>query len=179
MAEINLLPVSVNSKNATTKVATISKKIGIGGSVVVLIAIVIYACVYGFFYIKGNVTTASIETVENQIKAQEQTEQKFVLLRDRATKASSILAKFTSLDEMVMLSDIVGHLPEGVTLRESKILPSELSLTIQADQSLKLTEFVRSLTESGKYAQIESVSMDFTAKDQYISVYRLVLAQAQ
>jgi hypothetical protein len=177
MADINLLPVASNDHGPTSKVAGIAKKIGVISSVILIAVLLVYAAIYGYFYVNGSVTTSSITTLENQIKAQEQTEQKIVLLRDRITKAAHILSQPSSDDEITALSDILTHLPEGVTIKESKIFPTEFTITVHAEESSKITEFVRSLTESGKYSQIESASMNFSTKEQYLSVYRLALSE--
>ena len=179
MAEINLLPVTEKNYNTNSKVTGAAKKIGIISSVVLLIILLGYVGVYGYFYLNGTITTTSIGSLENQIKAQESTEQKIVLVRDRSAKASKILNSSTSDDEIASLSDVLKSLPEGVSVTESKILPTELTITIHAAQSSQISEFIRTLTASAKYSQIESSTIDFNTKDQYIGTFRLVLAQVQ
>lgn len=179
MPDINLLPVSNTPNNSTTKVVSASKKIGVYASILLILALLTYVGIYGFFYINGTVTSSSIATLENQIKAQEQTEQKIILLRDRVSKAFTVLNTNTAKDEIMTFSDVTSHAPTGTRVIGSTILPSELTISLNAQESRQITEFVRSLTDSGKYAQIETVSMDFSPKDQYVAVFRLVLAQTQ
>jgi Tfp pilus assembly protein PilN len=179
MSDINLLPVTTKNQNGTTRIASAAKKIGIIASVVIFLIVLVVAGIYGFFYVNGTVTTSSITTVEDQIKAQEVTEQKIVLLRDRVAKASNIINNQTSDNNINAFNDILSHVPEGVSLQEVKVLPAEMTVIIEADQSRQITEFIRILTESGKYAQIETTSMDFSSKDRYHTSFRLVLGQVQ
>ena len=179
MAEINLLPTTDKAPSSVTKVSSLSKKIGTIVSIVLLVVLLVYASIYAFFYVNGSVTTSSITSLENQVKAQEATEQKIVLLRDRTSKVSKIINSSNSEQEMTSLSGLLGKLPEGVMIREAKVEPNEINVLVQADQSSQITEFIRTLTESGIYSQIESTSINFTGKERYLASFRLALGEIQ
>lgn len=163
MADINLLP----QQQTNTKVASRAKKYGTYASLFLITLSLIYGTIYGFFYLSGTISSSSTDKLENDIKALQSTEQKMVLIRDRLSKASSILATASANDESLSFTGINATLPEGIVIQNSKLSPSEFTLSVKADSSQQIGEFIRSLVNSKKYAQIDLISMTFNAKDRY------------
>lgn len=178
MAEINLLPTS-SQPVASSKYAGLAKKIGTIGGVVLSLVIFGYAGVYGFYYFNQQFTVRSTEELETQIRSQETTEQKIILLRDRASKAAKIIAADSASSEANAFVTLNTKLPEGVVIKDTKLLPTEMRVSISAEESRQITEFIRAVKAEGKYSQIESLSLDFSPKDRYLGEFRFIVIPPQ
>jgi Tfp pilus assembly protein PilN len=168
MAEINLLPEQKKQDAYGIKIGNSGKKFIRIGVTLVGVVICIYAGIYLYFFVRDQFVAGSTSALESKIRALQSTEQKIILLRNRIEKTNAILSAPKTNDESLSFISLAESLPEGIILREIKMRPEELTFTINADQSHQITEFIKLLTASGRYKQIEVLSMAFSSKERYL-----------
>lgn len=175
MPAINLVPEELKPKRAIIELANYLKRIVIIGFVAFFVTVVVSV---GGFLIVRNQVLGSIKR-QNELKisieALEETEQKLVLVQDRLAKADKIFG-MDSLDvETSVLENILLNIPQGVNFKKADLKSGVTEITLIADTSSSLAEFLASILATGAYRRIEMTGFSYTPDTRY--AFGLVLVK--
>lgn len=162
MSAINLLPKDLTPKEGVVKIASLIKRMTIIGFIALVISIV--ALVGGNFYIEDQIKMATMrqDNLKTEISALEQTEVRLVLVKDRLAKVDEIFSTNSAADEVVSFRSLLELFPEGVNLAQVQLNDSSTTLTISAQNSSSLSEFLAALLSSGIYSNVQLVFLEYS-----------------
>ncbi|MGB6838664.1 MAG: hypothetical protein WBD86_00925 [Microgenomates group bacterium] len=168
MPAINLLPTDLSPKSAVAKVSNILKRLNIIGLVFLIISAItlIVFVILTSFQIRSS--TSRQEQLKTSIKSLEQTEQRFVLVKNRIENAKKVLGKETSVEGVENLSSFFTNLPEGVVIREVQISTAKTELSLVAGTSSGLTQILAMLITDDYYKEVKLSSFGFNRNVGYI-----------
>lgn len=164
---INLLPHELKPKKYVVKISKTLKRISMIG---LLLFVVATAVIIGAFFVVSRQLNSSLDNqkkLQQQIKAQEQTEQKIALIADRLDKINEIFNSPNASDELNILSQTLKRLPEGVVFQQAKLSAEEAAITINAASSSDLARFLAVIVGSGSYRRVELLSFNFSPEKGY------------
>jgi Tfp pilus assembly protein PilN len=159
MAGINLLPQEHRPRGVILKVSNIIKKVVIVGYIIFMVIAV------------GLVTTVVIlgqrirsselrqEQLKVQIEALEETEQRLVLVQDRLNKVVAIRNADSASEEISVLKEVTDNLPEGVLFSYAELDNKSTSITVVADNSTSIGNFLAFLVAQPDYKKVELLSL--------------------
>jgi Tfp pilus assembly protein PilN len=158
--KFNFLPPELAiSKNLITVLKTV-RAIG----VISLAVSSILAIGAGAFFVISSSTLKQINStnsrLEAQIKAQEKSEQQFVLLRDRIAKIATIRSQPDSSSNLELIKSLINSLPSGVSVNELHVNSGSIRLSLGFGTNSILSSFLSSLRNSTDFGSI--VITDFS-----------------
>lgn len=106
--------------------------------------------------------------LETQITSLQKTEQKLVLIKDRIEKINEIRSQDKIKDQIVIFKDNLSLIqnPSKITgIKFSQTLPI---ISVFTDSSPNMTKYLNTLTDTGKYSDIEIVSLSFNPLKGYV-----------
>lgn len=161
MPSINLLPRDLAPKASVVKASGAIRKLTTLGVIALLVSLSISIGLFLIFSNKLKTSTARKEQLEQNIKALQATEQKLVLIKDRLTLASDVLARPSGADGAKAIQELVGIFPEGVATKSIEIKPDLTLASFQTQDSLVLTQMMATLVSSGIYKKVDLVGINF------------------
>ncbi|MEJ2347580.1 MAG: hypothetical protein P8Y17_00055 [Patescibacteria group bacterium] len=168
MPRINLLPKDLSPKSSIARASQIIKKIGI----VSLVAVVISALglIAFFTYISFQLRNSNTrqEQLKTNIKSLEQTEQRFVLTKDRLDNAKKVLGEETAAGALEDLTSLFTALPGGVEIREAQISSAKTELSLVAKSSSGLAQTLAAILATDYYKQKKLSSFAFNTNVGYV-----------
>ncbi|HEX6977382.1 MAG TPA: hypothetical protein VF185_03425 [Patescibacteria group bacterium] len=152
--KINLLPNELGRGKEALKVAALLNKVSmiIGGIFLLLGIIGIIYLVALQSQITGLINGNSQK--QAQIRNLEQTEQKLVLIKDRAGKIKGIIATKSAYDASSSISDILSGLPPEVSLEEANIAPIQVRFSVISQSSLGMIAFLNKVSQATNFKQV-------------------------
>ncbi|MBX4205774.1 hypothetical protein KW795_01110 [Candidatus Microgenomates bacterium] len=173
MAQINLLPTDVSVSKDVLKAANILKNLAIAGSF--LLIILATGGILTLFLLTTQSTNEQkrADALKTEIKSIEIVEQKYFLVKDRLTKANTIIKNRTNEPKIDNLKNLTQTLPEGVTIFDSEVGLSLTKVTINATQSVGLTTFLSSLITNPSYKEMTMKGFSFNPNTGYFVILEL------
>ncbi len=118
----------------------------------------------GAFFIISSASLKQINSANNQletqIKAQETSEQQFVLLKDRIAKIASIRSQPDSLSNLTLMEPFINGLPANVSISELRVNANTVNLSLGFDTNSGLSSFLSALRSSTGFSTV--VMTDFS-----------------
>ena len=174
MTDINLLP---SEYGPDPVVARISNKI-VRVAIVEFSILVIFAIVgIGSFFIVSNrvdESSSSQQDLKTSISSLESTEQRLFLLKDRISKAGSVLAAESAVDEVDEFQNVQQGLPTGVEFVKAEFFTNKMEIVYAFNDSQLLVDTLLLIETSGQFSKIELLSLDFTPETGYQVALSLV-----
>jgi len=170
--DFNLL-VKSKEPRKDTKFAKTLKKAVISSFVILTIST---GTVVGtMFYLSNKINTslAEQEELKKEIVSLENTEQRLVLVKDRLDKIVKVFKQDTAADEVDILEYTVNNLPSGVAIQSIKLSGNHVTVSISAEKSSDITNFIRTHVDSKTYKQIKLISLNFDQERGYGINFRL------
>jgi len=167
MARINLLPTELAPKTTIIKLTSSLRSVVIFGFILVLFASVGIAIFIVYFLVEINITNSSNKTLETSVSNLNQTEQKFVLLRDRIKKADEIFSKDTTKTQIASIDSVMNNTPSEIVINEIDVTPGKWSLNFSTLSSSSLVTFMSSLVANSQSKKIQLTSFTFSGGSGY------------
>ncbi len=152
--KINLLPVELGRGKEAIKAASLLNRISmiIGGIFLVL-------GIIGIIYLvalQSQITNLIKDNSQKQtqIRSLEQTEQKLVLIKDRADKIKDVLAAKSAYDTASSVSNILSGLLTDVSLEEANIAPIQVRFSVTSQSSLGMVAFLNRVGAATNFKQV-------------------------
>ncbi len=167
MARINLLPKELTPKTTIVKLVTDLRRLITLGFVLVLFTSVGIAIIIVYFLVEINITNSSNKSLEASISNLNQTEQKFVLLRDRIKKANEIFLKDVNQTKMDSINSVINNTSPEIVISEIDLSPEKWSLNFTTTSPSSLVNFMSSLVTNSQSKKIELTSFTFSGNSGY------------
>lgn len=165
--KINLLPVDLGAGRDVLKASKAINKFVTG---VASLFMVILFLAFGFLFFISRQTankTASNEALKQQVRSLENTEQKLILVKDRAQKIKTILAQKNATENVTKVSKVLASLPIQVALEDAEIDINQAKFTVVSDNSLGMASFLTNIRSSG-YEEITLKNFEFRPSGGYV-----------
>ena len=170
---INLLPKGLAKESSSVKLAESVKKISQAG--LILFILFLIAGIAYLFFLSSQVSSSS--TLQDQLKVSirslEDTEQRVVLVKDRAEKSASVLDEPSASLSVISFETFSSNLPVGANLVESKITGEKTDATFLTRSSSDLVQLMAAITLSDFYERVELESFGFTPAAGYLITLNL------
>lgn len=165
--KINLLPVDLGAGRDVLKVSKAINKIVTG--VASLLMVVLFLAFGYLFLISRQIAdkTTSNEVLKQNIRSLENTEQKLILVKDRAQKIQTILAQKNATDNAINISKTLSGLSIPVILEDAEIDVNQTEFTVVSDSSLGMSSFLTSIQASG-YKEVTLKNFEFRPTGGYV-----------
>ncbi len=164
---INLLPTNLVAQGPVIKITNTLKQIVTIGFSVFILAVIMVAAYYliNFFTIKNSLTKQ--ESLKNNIKALEQTEQKVFLIKDRLDKIKIASGVESADKNLEKLEGFLSLISQNVIISEAQISSKNTEVSIIAKSSDALTSFMGSLMATEVFKTIDLTSFGFNPVNGY------------
>lgn len=167
-AKINLLPVELGISRESIQANSTLKKIIVGVASVFLLGSFFGI---GYFLILTNQLNSEAtknNNLKQSIKALEATEQRILLVKDRARKAGIILGTASASGNLSKMGKILASLPADITLDEAGVDSSQGTFSVFSANSSGVISFLNALTNSGSYTQVFLKNFSFNPVRGYL-----------
>lgn len=154
---INLIPLQADSPQKKQKAVSLSLR---ASRYAVMGVAVITTLMLGYkYYVSNNVSNdlAVIEANIAQIQDQEVFEADFKSLQNYTQKLSTTATGL--LPQRQIFTDLQDYIPTAIRLTDLTVRSSELKISGQSDAYVTVSDFVESLTRSGKFSNVEIISV--------------------
>lgn len=166
--KINLLPVDLGLSRESIQANSTIKKIIIGVASVFLLGSFLGI---GYFLILSNQLSAEVarnNNLKQSIKNLEATEQKILLVKDRARKAGVVLGSASASANLSKMGKILSALPSDITLDEAGVDASQGTFSVLSTNSAGVISFLNALTNSAFYEQVFLKSFSYKPATGYL-----------
>jgi hypothetical protein len=168
MNEINLLPQEMKPSGLIIKLSANLKKAAFLGVLILLISVSLSLGTYIFFSQRVSASLSNQEELKNQIKALERTEQRLVLVKDRLEKINFLNRQPRANDEVEKLNFVTGLFPQDTFVERIDLEKNNAKIAISSTNLDNIATYLASVISSGKYVQINLVSLEFNPLQGYI-----------
>jgi hypothetical protein len=148
MTSINLLPNSLRIKNPVVKLTAKIKKIAVIELMLLVFIGVVTAGSILILSRKINEIKDNSDRLESNIKTLQSTEQRLVLIKDRATNIGQVLSLENAYDEYVELQDILDSMPAGSSYSQVYVSSAQLIIEVNVASARVATELFREINQA-------------------------------
>lgn len=166
MATINLLPTDFAPTGRVVQFANLLRSAIIVGFVFFAMLVLTLIGIFVFNSISLQNAISRQNQLKDSIKAQEATEQKLVLVKDRLGRAKEILGQENTSDQAQKLEQLLAGLAD-VSLTQSEIVAGKSELNFLATTPSGLTNLLARLKTSGLFEKITLSSFNFNPTTGY------------
>lgn len=175
MAKINLLPVDLSPKSGLNKIAAYLKQISIYAMIVFLALGMIAG---GFFIIMAS-QARNLENKQEALKVQleslGQSEQSFVLVKDRLAKSKQVLGQTKSAETLASVDSLIAKMPAGVTVSEAEVSSDKTEINFLARSSTELPAILGTALVQTDFTKIILKSINFNPSSGYLVTLEVAL----
>ncbi len=174
MAKINLLPPDLGPNAAVLKFLNLAKKVAVVIGIIFFVFGLLLIGYIVFLRIQIQASVKRAEGLKNSITALKSTEQRLYLLKERAGKIKSLLAKETKEDPLTGSSGVLANHP-GVNLTQVLTSQGKVSLSGSCQSTGYLSDFFESILADNAYKDIKLLSLVFNPEAGYLFSLELSL----
>lgn len=170
---LNLLPQEYSVKSGLGAVIKVVWSLTI---VLLVVFLVFVLGVSGFFFISSsdlNRVSANVDSLKNQVKAQETTEQRLVLLKDRLGKIKGVQSQSSLSKSLADIDSVLGTVSGG-TVGELNVTSLKTDASVVFGSSQGLGDFFKNLISSDKFNSIIMTSFGFNPITGYLVSLKFV-----
>lgn len=167
MQDINLIP----QKNKVTK-EVVQKTNSVSSFLKILIvllfiSILTVAAVYAIVYFRLRQTKEEHAKLRQELSTLQKSEQKYILLRDRLEKISTVKKAFNTKEEIAAARDLLANISSPSRISDLRVSPEMVEVEITTDSSLNMTKIFSYLVGSGQYIRVNMLSFSYNPKTAY------------
>lgn len=150
-ANLNLLPDNLYvSKSVSSTVKTLKAL-----NVILIVIFIIFAVGVGAYFVFQKITLNSTQTtlaqLKSQIKAQEQSETKLILLKDRLSKIASIQNSSSASKNMDNLTTLLSGTSQSFEISSANVSSNKIALSLKIYSNEDLTSFISNVKSSALF----------------------------
>ena len=165
---LNLLPQDLRVSKGINNVIRLTRSINVILVVIFIVSIIGAGAFLIISSIRLNSIQSEITKLEQQVKAQETSEQQLVLLKDRISKISTARSYLNATKNIENINSVLTNTLSAVKIDSLSITPSktDISLTLLSNEDLKT--YLKNLKESGKFKSVDLYSFDYNKNIGYL-----------
>lgn len=166
--KVNLLP----PEYTTTKGLARFLKAAQGLGVISIAFFLVFTLGISGFYIISSITLRSlnsdIDSLKNQISAQETSEQQIVLLKDRLSKIKTVLALPSSIENFKAATPYISSLSPTTSLSEATIDSQKIDMTLIVRSNADLVSLLQKFSGGNEFASVAMTNFTFSPSGGYL-----------
>jgi Tfp pilus assembly protein PilN len=161
--KLNLLPQNLQISKSLEKILKAIRAF----NVIFIVTFAIFCLGAGGFFIYSRLTLGNIQTnntqLESQIKAQEDSEQKLILLKDRLAKISSIKSTPTSVKNTTNLGSLLVNMSPSTIMNKASVSPTGIEISFAVGSNEDLTALFQNIRSSTMFKLVDLSSFGYAA----------------
>lgn len=165
---LNLLPPEYSLKKGFGRILKTTRSL----TIILLVACLLLGVSLAIFlfvsFLSLGQISSNVEELKNQIKAEETTEQRLTLLKDRISKIKSVNKEATIVKSLDQIEPIIST-TSGLNLSELAITQDKIETSISFAEVTGITDFFESLTSSSSFSSIVMTSFGFNPITGYLT----------
>lgn len=165
--KLNLLPPEYGTLGQLGKILKVIRALG----VIAMALFFVFALGVSAFFIISTITmnglNSDIDSLKNQVKAQQASEQQIVLIKDRLGKIKTILAKPDALKGLTGVSPYISGLSGSTTLSDLSADSSKVDMTLNFKTNADLTNFMTQISQDKNFGSVVLASFSFSSAAGY------------
>jgi cell division protein FtsL len=154
--KLNLLPPEKEVNQNLNSFLKTTKALGVIG----IVAFLIFGIGMAIFFISSTISlnniNSSIKSLSSKVLAQQKSEQKIILVKDRINKIASIQKLPSSLTSLDAINPYLENINGVNSIGDLRISPTTVNLSLKIQKYSDLSSLIESLESSDKF---ESVSL--------------------
>lgn len=174
MQDINLLPTELKSSKEVLNTSRLLTRLAIAFGFVLAVSGLAGAGVLYYLSNQAELATSKRAELQNNVQSLESTEQKVVLMRDRVTKISEVLADRSKYDLISKYENLLLQMPPEAVLEEAELDTDISKLTIVVPTSLDLEQVLAIVESEGQYSRVKLDNLDYNPSSGYEIVLDLL-----
>ncbi len=163
MANINLIPTDLAPKGSVVKLTTNLKSVITVGFIILIIFTVAISSLIIINIFQLQAISRRVEALKSSVTTLEETEQRYVLLKDRLRWVKEIYAQELADKQLTKFESINSLLPANIRVTEMQATNERLSLTISSASSSSLVVFMSQITENSEYENISLSNFSYSS----------------
>lgn len=172
--KLNLLPQELAVNKKVASMAKVFRTLNIVALTLLLIFGVGLLVFFLFTSSELRNIQADLSSLESQIRSQEVTEQKIVLLKDRLVKIKSINSIESSRKNLQVMTPVLASLPLDSSLGELSMDTQKIDASFTFRSPTSLSEFFRALSNFDDFSTISLNNFGFNPSAGYLVSLRFV-----
>lgn len=165
---INLLPTEFAPSARFARLANLIRTLVFVGLSIFILSTAAMVVLFLFDSISVGQSRARQEATKGVIKSLETTEQRFVLIQDRLSKAKTIMSEAGVGDALSKLKDLLPIISGGASLSGAEITPDKTKFSVTAANSSDLANFLATLVSGNYYKKVDLTSFSFSPSGGYL-----------
>ncbi len=165
---LNLLPQDLAIGTGLTKVIKVIKAV----NVVAIAIFIIFLIGAGMFYAISSFQLSSLTTANNnlvsQIKSEQTTEQKLVLLKDRIAKIKLAYTSDSLTKPIALVSPLLSQLPAAASVTELNLDTNKITASILFKSATDISNFFQVIYSSKTFSGVTLTSFGFNPTTGYL-----------
>lgn len=168
MASINLLPTNLAPKGSVVRLTEGLKNVITVGVIILLVGGFSALALFIINYLQLQSISKRSDVLKESIGVLEQTETKFVLVKDRLEKGKKILEDSGSSDHLDQFARLLPTIPAAVQVNDSVIEKDKFTITLSTLDSSALASFMSTIVADPSYKKIDMTEFSFTQTSGYL-----------
>ncbi|MFC1625455.1 hypothetical protein ACFL1Q_00230 [Patescibacteria group bacterium] len=165
--KLNLLPPELAVRGGVVKIARVLTSLAIAA----IAGFIIFTVGMIAFFVVSSYELRSLSTtvskLKSEVRAQESTEQKIVLLKDRVGKIRSLSSYDSSDKDIVNVESVLSAVGTQTSVGQLGVEPKKIDLSLVFKDPSELSNFIRSVTDSKIYKNVIMPSLGFSPINGY------------
>lgn len=167
MASINLLPTNLAPKGSIVRLTDILKNVIVVGIILLFVGGLGALALVLLDYFQSQSITKRSELLKASITSLEQTEAKFVLVKNRVERAKEIFSQDEAQRRLDNLSRLTSSLPSDMLVSEVEVGRDKFSLTFSTSNSATLAVFMSGVVADSAFEKIDLTDFSFVPTSGY------------
>lgn len=164
---INLLPTDFGPNPAVTKLSAQLRRFAAG--IFFLILLTVAGSFAGYVYLGSRINDRELvsQNLTTSIEALESSEQKIILLKDRASKASQVLAAANAHEQIDLVEVLVDMLPQNARIGETVVFTDKISAAVSLENAQDVSQLINVIDASQAYSLVALESLVYNENSGY------------
>ena len=165
--KINLLPPGFGVTGNLGKILKAVRMVGVIG----LAFFLVFGLGISIYFIVSTITFNALKSETNSLKEQvktlQTTEQQIVLLKDRIGKINMALGLPEAIKNLIAIEPFISNLSSSASLNQLEIDPQKIELSLQFRSTADTSAFIKSLSDMKDFRSVVLTSFGYDSTNGY------------
>lgn len=165
--KLNLLPPEYGTLGQLGKILRVTRALGVISMALFFVFALGVSAFFVISTININNLNSEIDSLKAQVTAQQTTEQKIVLVKDRIGKIKTILASPDALKNLAAVSPYISGASGIESLPDLTIDPSKVDMILNFKTNSSLTNFISQISRDKNFTNVVLSSFNYSSTTGY------------
>ena len=165
---LNLLPPDLQINKGLGRILKTIKSI----NVILIVAFIVFSLGVGGFFVVSKISLnsvqSSVDKLKSQVKAQETSEQKLILLKDRLSKIYSIKSTPSASKNIDGANSLLTNVSPNSTMDQAVIEPTKADISLKVQSNEDLGILFTNIKNTSSFKFIDLYSFDYSPSVGYL-----------